>query len=771
MTNYDAALANCRRVELATYQSLTNDPQFIFPKIPVVSYDMRCTITRKDLQHLESSLEVYWKDEECGFSDQAKLTSENDEGSCVELYFIFEKETTFRVDPVRIKGEFDFEILINSCSPEYAYQKMALVLSEGNINERPENPAEAFDLYKILCNQNAMNAYGSIDYNGFINLLYKSLKIDGNDVEAIGIKTNFSIVIPTYNTEPNYLNECINSIRQQSYPHWEICIADDASSSLQTKEVLRELEASIPNEKFKIKYRSSNGHICRASNDAIEMASGDFLVFVDHDDVLHSDALYWIAKCIDENPDVNLVYTDEDKLCSETNELKDPHFKPSFNLNLLLSYNYICHLSAYRRSLVNKINGFRIGHEGSQDYDLALRVIADSKREQIAHIPIPLYHWRVHSRSTASHAIAKDYTSESGLLALNDFLANYKLNQQSLKNPTVNLLRPNRYRVSWTLDKVKQPSVDIIIPTKDKSEILKLAVESIFEKTSYFNYKITIVNNQSNEQETFDLFANLEKKYGTQLRILNYDNSFNYSAINNYAVKQSSAELIALVNNDVEVISPDWLSEMVSLAIQDDVGCVGAKLYYPDGTIQHAGVVVGLGGVAGHSHKYFAKEELGYMERLVFPQETSAVTAACLLVKRSVFELVNGLDEENLKVSFNDVDFCLRVHQAGFRNIWTPFAELYHHESVSRGIEDSPEKIARFNAEADYMKKMWAMYDANYIPICPHYSPCLTAAAENFSISSSLSYTLNLIKGMPFRVDTTNYYQILGSASITSRMN
>ena len=619
------------------------------------------------------------------------------------------------------------------------------------------------NLYKEFCSQNVASTNQSINYDDFIKAVYSSLKIDSKDIEAISRKTFFSVIIPTYNTDPDHLLECINSVRQQSYSNWEICIADDASSSLKTQEMLRELETLVPKESLKVKYRASNGHICSASNDAIEMARGDFLVLVDHDDVLHPDAFYWIAKCIDDHSDLNLIYTDEDKLCSETNKFIDPHFKPSFNLNLLLSYNYICHLTAYRRSLVNKIKGFRIGFEGSQDYDLALRVIAESKREQIAHIPIPLYHWRVHSKSTASDAATKDYTSESGLTALNDFLINYRLSHQSLKFPTVNLLRANRYRVGWTLDEANEPSVELIIPTKDKADILKVAVESIFEKTTYVNYRITIVDNQSEEEDTFRLFASLESKYGDKLRILNYDKPFNYSAINNYAVKKSDADVIGLVNNDVEVIGSNWLSEMVSLAIQEDVGCVGAKLYYSDGRIQHAGVVVGLGGVAGHSHKYFSKTELGYMERLVFPQETSAVTAACLVVKRSVFNQVNGLNEQYLKIAFNDVDFCLRVQQEGYRNIWTPYAELYHYESISRGAEDNPEKIARFNSEVDYMKKIWGMINADYLPTCPHYSPFLSSGSEDFSLSSSLSHTVDLIKKMPSRVNSSEYYRAMSS--------
>lgn len=753
LNNFDAELVNCSRKNFITYQSLNSDPQFIFTNLQAGAYIVRIRLASDEI--IQTSAEIYWNNNRNEFSSDSSLAFTLYADEHTEFYLYLEKDGPIRIDPVSQNCEFEFDVSIIYCSQNFLKAKMITQISKhSDYESKSDNIEQIFAAYQ----QDSIQSGVQYDYDKFVKKVWQYLKASSADIESIQSKTLFSIIIPVYNTDPDYLRSCLNSVVMQSYENWELCIVDDASTNFDTKKVLHEFEKLIPSEKFNIHYRESNGHICEASNDAVKMASGDFLVLVDHDDLLHLDALYWIAKCIDKNHDVNLVYTDEDKLCQTTNRFISPHFKPAFNLNLLLSYNYICHLSAFRRSIVQKVNGFRSGYEGSQDYDLALRVIAQSNRNQVAHIPIPLYHWRVHQESTAARSSSKDYTTDAGLMALTDFLSGYKLNQKYLETPSVISTSPNRYRVLWPLKKGNEPTVELIIPTKDKANILRTAVESIFKNTDYRNYRITIVDNGSKDQDTLDLFTYLKKKYSNKLRILQYNKPFNYSAINNYAVSKSDSKLVGLVNNDIEVINADWLTELVSLAIQDDVGCVGAKLYYSDERIQHAGVIIGIGGVAGHSHKYLPRSECGYMDRLLYPQETSAVTAACLIIKRSIYNQVKGLNETNLKIAFNDVDFCLRVHQAGFRNIWTPYAELYHYESISRGAEDNPEKIARFNSEIEYMLQRWAIHDSNYLPMCPHYSPFLTNMSEDFSLSKSLDDTIESILYNPFRLDISNYY-------------
>ena len=541
-----------------------------------------------------------------------------------------------------------------------------------------------------------------------------------------------SIILPTYNTNGIHLRECIDSVRRQSYTNWELCICDDSSTAEHVRTILQEYQSK--DSRIKIFLRKDNGHICNSSNDALKMATGEFIALLDHDDVLSDNALYWIARAIQKRPDANLIYTDEDKIDNEGSR-SCPHFKPAFNIDLLLSYNFISHLGVYRREIVNQIGGFRAGFEGSQDHDLALRTALESTPDQIIHIPRVLYHWRAHPESTASNPDSKDYTTESGLKAIQDFLD--EQHRRGGNQATAKIQAKNRFYCEWHMPE-KQPSVELIIPTRDQSEVLSVAIKSIISKTNYTNYKITIVDNQSLEDSTIQYFKQLKRKHGNLIKIIKYNKKFNYSAINNFAVRKSNADVIALVNNDVEVISENWLLEMVSLACRKDVGCVGAKLYYSDGRIQHGGVIIGIGQVAGHSHKYFPKESPGYVDRLQYRQQLTAVTAACLAIRREVYNEVGGLNEKNLTIAFNDVDFCLRVHARGYRNIFTPYAQLYHHESVSRGTEDSPEKKKRFKREIDFMLNQYDIQANEELPSDLFYNPNLNKTHENFHIGSSL---------------------------------
>ena len=539
-----------------------------------------------------------------------------------------------------------------------------------------------------------------------------------------------SLIMPTYNTNPTHLTECITSIQMQSYPYWQLCICDDHSLQTDTIKTLRDFAGSDP--RIELKIRNDNGHICHASNDALNMAKGEYIALIDHDDVLPNDALYYVAKSIQSNPLADLIYSDEDKI-DETGRRQAPHFKSCFNLDLLLSYNYISHLGVYRRSIIEEIGGFRPGYEGSQDYDLALRVINRSSPERIVHIPRVLYHWRMHEQSTAANASSKDYTSDVSRKAIQDFL-DHQQNSSGSEPASVEKTAPNRFRIHWPIPD-PQPSVELLIPTRDRAEVLQTAIESILSKTNYNNYSITIIDNQSIEKATKELFVKLRKDTRRTVRVTKYKKPFNFSAINNFAASQSTSEIIGLINNDVEVINGDWLDEMVSHCLRQDIGCVGAKLYYSNNTIQHGGVIIGIGDVAGHAHKYFDRNSPGYIDRLNHTQQLSAVTAACLLIRRELYQAVGGLNENDLKVAFNDVDFCLRIQERGYRNIFTPFAELYHHESISRGSEDTPKKVARFNQEVSYMLSQYARPGAGKLPCDPFYNPNLSDSHENFSIN------------------------------------
>nr|WP_260680350.1 glycosyltransferase family 2 protein [Thalassotalea sp. PS06] len=450
-------------------------------------------------------------------------------------------------------------------------------------------------------------------------------------------------------------------------------------------------------------------------------AKGEYIVLLDHDDLLSPHALNEVALKIESNTNLKLIYSDEDKV-DEDGKRSSPHFKSSWNPDLLYSQNYVSHLGVYKREIVNKIGGFRLGYEGSQDFDLLLRFTREITESEIAHIPKVLYHWRAIEGSTALDEGEKSYTTEAGIRALRDHFAamNEKVLIESGKYP-------NTYKTSWVMD--SEPLVSLIIPTYNGYEITKQAIDSILEKTTYKNYEILLIDNNSDDEVALSYFDDISNH--PQVTLLKYPFPFNYSAINNFAAGYANGEIIGLINNDVEVINGDWLTQMVSHAVRDEIGCVGAKLYYSNDTIQHAGVICGIGGVAGHSHKYFERDDPGYFSRLNLNQNLSAVTAACMLVKKPIFEQVGGLNEHDLTVAFNDVDFCLKVKRAGYRNLWTPYAELYHHESISRGAEDSPEKIKRFNEEARHMKSTWPKELAND----PFYSPNLTKNKENFEIN------------------------------------
>lgn len=514
------------------------------------------------------------------------------------------------------------------------------------------------------------------------------------DAAALGPGPTFSILVPVYNTPEHWLRRCIDSVLEQAWPHWQLCLADDASPDPTVGRVLAEYAARDP--RIQVVRRARNGHISEASNSALELATGDYVALLDHDDELRPHALLEMAKAIVADPRLEMLYSDEDKLDGDGRRF-DPYFKPDWDPDLLRSQNYLCHLSVIRTALVRAVGGFRTGYEGSQDHDLVLRCSERVDPARIRHIPRVLYHWRAIEGSTALVRDAKDYAAAAGERAVAAQL------ERCHPDAHVEGLSHGHYRVRWPLPQ-PAPKVSLLVPTRDRVELLRTCVESVLERTDYPDFEIVVVDNQSSDHEALAYLNALQSR--PRVRVLRYDAPFNYSAINNWAASQSDGALLCLLNNDVEVISPDWLTEMATQALRPEIGAVGAMLYYPDDSIQHAGVILGIHGVAAHAYAGMPRGYPGHGGRVRVVQRLSAVTAACLLVRRAVFEQVGGLDE-SLRVAFNDIDFCLRVREAGYHNLWTPFAELYHHESASRGSEDTPEKRARFIGEVEAMQRRW----------------------------------------------------------------
>jgi GT2 family glycosyltransferase len=528
-----------------------------------------------------------------------------------------------------------------------------------------------------------------------------------------------SIVMPVHNPPESFLREAIESVTRQHYPNWELCIADDASDPERVRAVIEACRAA--DERIKVSYLERHGHISRASNCALGMASGEYVTFLDHDDLLSPHALAEMAAALHERPDLDILYSDEDFL-DPGGRRCSPHFKSDWNPYLLYSHNYVTHLCLYRRDLVERAGGLREGLEGAQDYDLLLRCSRLTDPARIHHIPKILYHWRMAPTSTALHADRKGYSDAAGRRALQDHFAalGEKVRVDSAGSE-------NFYRVRFERTG-PAPLVSLVVPTRDQVALLRRCVDGLLNRTAYSPREVLIVDNRSEEPETLEYLDEIARH--PAVRVLRFDEPFNFARICNLGVEQARGEVVGLVNNDVDVIDPGWLDEMAMLAERPEVGCVGAKLLYADDTVQHAGVILGLGGYAAHSHRCYTRDSDGYFNRLKVRQNLSAVTAACLLMRRAVYREVGGMDER-LAVAYNDVDLGLQVRQAGYLNVFTPFAELYHLESKTRGYEDTPEKQARFQREKDYLARKWG--DA--IRLDPYYNPNLTHSREDFTLA------------------------------------
>ena len=550
-----------------------------------------------------------------------------------------------------------------------------------------------------------------------------------------------SIVVPVYRTPEIYLREMIESVVNQTYGNWELCLADASPKGEQLRQDLKKIkgrktrealmkipdgdteltsvirEYQLKDSRIRYEILKENKSIAENSNAAMEMATGDFVGLLDHDDTLEPNALYEVARKICEDDRVDVVYTDEDKINSKGTKHLTPNMKPDFNLDLLRSNNYICHLFVVRRILMEKVGGFRKEFDGAQDYDFILRCTEEA--EKIAHVHKVLYHWRTHEKSTSDNPESKIYAFHAGRRAVEAHLQ--RLGIQAEVEETCDL---GYYRVKYPV--IGSPMVSILIPNKDQLQTLKKCLKSIWEKTEYTNYEILIIENNSTEKETFEFYKKIDGRH--HVRVLYWDKEFNYSSINNFGAAQAKGEYLLLMNNDTEVITKGWMKELLSHCQRTEVGMVGAKLYFPDNTIQSAGTIIGMGGMADHAFVNMDRKKSGYMHRASIQVDMSGVTAACAMVKRSVYEEVHGL-EEKLTVAFNDVDLGLKIVTAGYLIVFDPYAELYHYESKSRGVND--EKKERHAREVKYTQEKWADFLAAGDPC---YNQNLTLAKHNFSL-------------------------------------
>ncbi|MDY5483642.1 MAG: glycosyltransferase family 2 protein [Clostridium sp.] len=537
--------------------------------------------------------------------------------------------------------------------------------------------------------------------------------------ERFDYMPKFSIVIPAYKTPERYLKEMLDSILAQTYENWEVCVADGSPRGEGVERVLSRYAER--DRRFKYVILGENKGISGNTNAAMDMADGDYIVLADHDDTMTPDALYECAKVLNEHPDCDVIYSDEDKMDMDGGALFDPHFKPDFNIDLLCSVNYICHLFVASHDLVARVGGFRQEFDGAQDYDFIFRCTEAAK--EICHIPRVLYHWRCHKDSTASNPESKLYAFEAGSRAI---MAHY----ERVGIAAEKVEKGVDYGIYHTTYKILgDPLVSVIIPNKDHRQDLDVCLRAIEERATYRNVEFVIVENNSTDPETFAYYEKIQKEFDN-VRVVRWEREFNYSAINNFGVTFAKGEYLLFLNNDTELIAENFIEEMLGLCQREDVGAVGARLLYQDDTIQHAGVVVGFGGIAGHTFIGLHKAENSYFHRAMSTQDYSAVTAACMMTKKSLFEKVGGFTEE-LAVAFNDIDYCMKVRAEDKLVVYNPYALLYHYESKSRGLEDTPEKVERFNREIKKFSLRWPEILKNGDP---YYNPNLTLRKSNFAL-------------------------------------
>lgn len=592
---------------------------------------------------------------------------------------------------------------------------------------KPQNIKTVFNMIKeqgLIKTIKEVNGivFGKVEYEDINKTYQEWIKHNEPSEEELveQRKTTFkynpkiTILVPMYNTPYKFFKELVECLINQTYTNWELCLADGSPEHDKSLE-----EIYNKDNRIKYKFIGENKGIAGNTNECIKMATGDFIALFDHDDLLPVFSLYEVVKCINENPDVEFIYTDEDKITTLDKPRFNPHFKPDFSLDFLRANNYICHFSVFKKELMDKLEGERSKYDGAQDFDIILRVAENVKdTKNIVHIPKVLYHWRVHPNSTAqADTNAKPYAFEAGIPAIQDHLE-----RMGLKGTVEHGASLGTYRIKYQFE--GNPKVSIIIPNKDEIDSLKTCINSILEKTTYKNYEIVIVENNSETEEIFEYYKELEQN--EKIKVIKYEEKgFNYSKIINLGVKKSDGEFIVQLNNDTEIETEDWLEDMLGFASREDVGAVGVKLLYPDNTIQHAGIVFGVDRVATHLFRGLSRHLHGYFARESTIQDFSAVTAACMMAKRSTYEEVDYMDED-MPVAFNDLDFCLKIRKTGKLIVYDPFVNVIHYESKTRGYEDTPEKVARFEAEIEKFQNKWKDIYENGDP---YYN-------KNFSIES-----------------------------------
>ncbi len=543
-------------------------------------------------------------------------------------------------------------------------------------------------------------------------------ELDRQRREQFAYAPLISVVVPLYKTPEKYLEKLVESVQKQTYANWELCLSDGSGQPSPIDKYLRKLEKQ--ESRVRVVRNDASLKISENTNAALNAAAGEYIAFADHDDLLSEDALYECVKVLQEKPDTELIYSDEDKVSMNGKHYFQPHFKSDYNPDLLCSMNYFCHLVVVKKDLLERAGKLNGEYNGAQDYDFVLRCCEQTR--EIYHIPKVLYHWRAHENSTSENPESKRYAFEAGKRAVQAHLDRLQIPARVEMGEY-----PGLYRVYYQWK--EQPLVSILIPNKDHTEDLDKCIRSIEEQSSYRNYEYIIIENNSELPETFEYYKKLERE-NEKVRVVHWEKEFNFAAINNFGAEFAQGEYLLLLNNDTEMIGKDCLWELLGPCMREDVGITGARLYYEDGTIQHAGVVIGFGGIAGHTFIGFDGKSNGYFSRIICAQNYSAVTAACMMTKKSVYQQVGGLTEE-LVVAFNDIDYCMKVKKFGKLIVYNPYAELYHYESKSRGLEDSPQKQERYYKEMKYFVTKWqAFMDQGD----PYYNPNLTLSKADFSL-------------------------------------
>ena len=573
--------------------------------------------------------------------------------------------------------------------------------------------------YKILAHRTSSNyAEWKRRYDTLTDADRDAIK---SRVGILSLAPKISVLMPVHNVEEQWLRGAIDSIRTQLYPHWELCIVDDASDKSHIGELISKYSAE--DSRIRAVKLETNSGISIATNRALEIATGEYVAFCDHDDVLTEHALYLIVEEINANPEVELIYSDEDRI-NERGEIFNPHFKSDWNPILLSAQNYLCHLCVYKTERLRALGGLRAGFDGAQDWDLALRAGETIGKEHIRHVPHVLYHWREISGSTARSTGYKPGVHEAQRQAVAEHL-----HRIGIEGATVSVESGfEQIRVTLPIAEPK-PAVSIILLTRDNEPSLRRCVESIFLKSTYPNFEVLVIDNDSGEPAAVRYIKELSSN--ERVRVIKDRHPFSFAALMNGAVRVARGSVLAFINCGTEVISPSWLEEMVSYALLPQIGAVGAKLYYPNGAIQHAGMILGVTGVAGNSHRWQRRGNPGYMYRTIVPQNISAVTGACMVVRREVFEAVQGFDEQEFAVANSDIDFCLRLRERGLLNVFTPYAELYHDESQDPAAVIESEKLKRYQKEIEMMRERWG----KALEGDPYYNPNLTLYREDFALA------------------------------------